>query len=76
MQLGLLAEAQGEYATAAGRLGQAIDREDRNWLLYYLRSQGRSTRRANAAAARADLAGPSELNPLESCLREGWDGCG
>src|ERR1044072_1701681 len=34
VQLGLLAELQGDYATAAERLTQAIDREDRNWQLY------------------------------------------
>ena len=39
MQLGLLAQVQGDYALAVQRLSQAIDREDHNWLLYYLRSK-------------------------------------
>ena len=39
VQLGLLAQLQGDYPAAAERLTQAIDREDRNWLLYYLRSK-------------------------------------
>src|SRR6187549_458663 len=38
-QLALVAEAERDYDTAAGRLTQAIDREDRNWQLYYLRSR-------------------------------------
>lgn len=60
--LGLLAEAQGEYTTASGRLSQAIHREDRNWELYYLRS--RVEREAgHRAAARADFKRALELNP-------------
>lgn len=75
VQLGLLAELQGEYAQAAGRLSQAIDREDRNWLLYYLRSKIEHEA-GDTASSRADLRRAQQLNPLESCLREGWDGCG
>ena len=61
--LGLLAEAQGEYVTASGRLAQAINREDRNWQLYYLRA--RVERAAgNDEAARADIAKARQLNPL------------
>jgi hypothetical protein len=75
VQLGLLAEAQGDYVTAAGRLSQAIHREDRNWLLYYLRSKIEHEA-GDTASARADLRRAQQLNPLESCLREGWDGCG
>lgn len=75
LQLGLLAEAQGDYATAADRLGQAIDREDDNWLLYYLRAriehQG-----GDEAAARADIEAARRLNPEEKCLGEGFEGCG
>ena len=60
--LGLLSETQGEYATASGRLSQAIHREDRNWQLYYLRS--RVEREAgHRAAARADFERALELNP-------------
>ena len=75
VQLGLLAELQGDYVTAAGRLSQAINREDRSWLLYYLRSKIEHEA-GDTASARADLRRAQQLNPLESCLREGWDGCG
>ena len=68
MQLGLLAELQGDYPTAIGRLSQAIDREDRNWLLYYLRSKIEHEA-GERRRARADLDRARELNPLEACLR-------
>jgi O-Antigen ligase/Tetratricopeptide repeat len=74
VQLGLLAESQGDYATAVERFTQAIDREDRNWQLYYLRS--RVEREAgDLAEARADLNRARDLNPLEECLR-GKPECG
>jgi O-antigen ligase/polysaccharide polymerase Wzy-like membrane protein len=75
VQLGLLAEVDGDYATATSRLSQAIHREDRNWLLYYLRSKIEHEA-GDTASSRADLRRAQQLNPLESCLREGWDGCG
>jgi len=75
VQLGLLAQLQGDYETASGRLAQAIHREDRNWLLYYLRSKIEH-QAGDLAGARADLRRAQDLNPRESCLREGWDGCG
>jgi O-antigen ligase len=74
VQLGLLAEAQGDYATAAERFTQAIDREDRNWQLYYLRSRVEEEA-GNQAEARADLNRARRLNPLEDCLR-GKPSCG
>jgi O-antigen ligase len=74
VQLGLLAESQGDYATAAERLTQAIDREDRNWQLYYLRSRVEEEA-GDRAAARADLNRARRLNPLEKCLR-GKPSCG
>ncbi len=75
VQLGLLAESQGDYATAAERLSQAIDREEGNWQLYYLRA--RVEREAgDDAAAGADLAEARRLNPREACLQEGFEGCG
>jgi O-antigen ligase len=74
VQLGLLAESQGDYATAAERLTQAIDREDRNWQLYYLRSRVEEEA-GDRAAARADLDHARRLNPLEKCLR-GKPSCG
>ena len=74
VELALIAEAQRDYATAASRLTQAIDREDRNWQLYYLRS--RVERAAgDAAAARADAERARRLNPLEECL-DGIPDCG
>jgi tetratricopeptide (TPR) repeat protein len=75
VQLGLLAQLQGDYVTATGRLSQAINREDRSWLLYYLRSKIEHEA-GDTASSRADLRRAQQLNPLESCLREGWDGCG
>lgn len=74
VQLGLLAESQGDFATAAERLTQAIDREDRNWQLYYLRSRVEEEA-GDTAAARADLDRARRLNPLEKCLR-GRPDCG
>jgi len=74
VQLALLAELQNDYPTAVNRLTQAIDREDRNWQLYYLRS--RVKRKAGeAAAAQADLDRARSLNPLEECL-DGTPSCG
>ena len=74
VQLGLLAQLQGDTATANERLTQAIEREDHNWQLYYLRSKVASEA-GDAAAARADIARAEELNPLETCFRAGGD-CG
>lgn len=74
VQLGLVAEAQGDYAAAAARYSQAIDREDHNWQLYYLRS--RVEREAgDDAAAQADIEKARRLNPLEECLT-GAPSCG
>jgi hypothetical protein len=74
-QLGLLAEVEGDYATAAAQIGRAIDREEGNWVLYYLRARIEH-KAGEEAAARADRRRARELNPRESCLREGWEGCG
>lgn len=74
VQLALLAEAQGDHQAAGERLTQAIDREDRNWQLYYLRS--RVERAAGeGAAAKADVERARQLNPLEECL-DGIPDCG
>lgn len=64
VQLGLIAEFQGDYPVAVARLTQAIDREDGNWQLYYLRS-GMRAEAGDAAGAEADLERARELNPLE-----------
>jgi O-antigen ligase len=68
VQLGLIAESQGEYDVAIERLTQAIDREDRNWQYYYLRSRVEEEA-GDQAAARADRVRARRLNPLEQCLR-------
>ena len=75
VQLGLLAESQGEYGPAAERLGQAIDREEDNWQLYYLRARIEHEA-GSEAAARADREEARRLNPEEKCLEEGFEGCG
>jgi len=75
VQLGLLAELEGDYPTAVGQLGEAIDREEDNWLLYYLRARIEH-KGGDEDAAAADLRRARELNPLERCLREGFEGCG
>ena len=75
LQLGLLAQLQGDYAIAVERLGQAIDREEDNWVLYYLRADAENEA-GNDAAARADLAEARRLNPEEKCLAEGFGVCG
>jgi len=75
VQLGLLAQQQGDLPAARERLSQAIEREDRNWVFYYLRSKVEHEA-GELGAARADLRRAQQLNPLESCLQDGWDGCG
>lgn len=75
VQLGLLAESQGEYDLAAERMGQAIDREESNWQLYYLRARIRHEA-GDEAGAKADLEKAKRLNPEEKCLEEGFEGCG
>jgi O-antigen ligase len=74
LQLGLLAESEGDYATAIHRLGQAIDREEGNWQLYYLRARVKHEAGDEAGAA-ADLREAERLNPEEKCIREGFEGC-
>ena len=74
VQLALLAELERDYPAAAERLTQAIDREDRNWQLYYLRSRVEGAA-GDANAARADLERARRLNPLEDCLDQAA-GCG
>ncbi len=75
LQLGLLAESDGDYATAVQRLSEAIDREEGNWQLYYLRARVEHEAGDDAAAS-ADLSQAQRLNPEEKCLREGFEGCG
>jgi tetratricopeptide (TPR) repeat protein len=70
VQLGLIAERQGEYDLAVHRLSQAIDREDGNWELFALRSRMEASG-GDAAAAHADLEKARELNPLAPQLKAG-----
>jgi O-antigen ligase len=74
VQLGLLAELNGEYETAAIEFSHAINREDHNWQWYYLRSKVEHEGGDNAAAL-VDLRKARELNPIAECLRSGWN-CG
>ncbi len=74
VQLGLLAELQRDYPTAKERFSQAISRQDLDWQLYYLRSRVEHEA-GEESAARADLRRARQLNPLEECLRSGWN-CG
>jgi O-antigen ligase len=75
LQLGLLAESQKDYATAAQRLTEAIDREEGNWQLFYLRARIRHLA-GEDAAAKGDLQEAQRLNPEEKCLEEGFERCG
>jgi hypothetical protein len=75
VQLGLVAQLQGDFPNATARMSEAIDREDRNWILYYLRARIEDEA-GEAAAARADIREAERLNPQEECLREGFEGCG
>ncbi|HEY1285173.1 MAG TPA: O-antigen ligase family protein [Solirubrobacterales bacterium] len=74
VQLGLLAELEGDYPGAISRFGEAIDREDQNWQWFYLRSKAEQGA-GDEAAARSDLERARELNPLAKCLRT-EAGCG
>lgn len=75
LQLGLIAQKQGNLPLAAERLQDAIDREDHNWVLYYLLARVQHEA-GEEGAAKASLSKAMELNPLEACLSEGWEGCG
>jgi O-antigen ligase len=74
VQLGLLAQLQGDYPEAISRFSDAIDREDQNWQWFYLRSKA-EREAGDGAAARSDLERARELNPLAKCLRT-EAGCG
>jgi O-antigen ligase len=74
VQLGLLAERQGEYPIAIEHLTHAIEREDRNWQWFYLRSRIEHAA-GDEEAAQADLERARELNPRSECLRGEW-ACG
>jgi Flp pilus assembly protein TadD len=63
VQLGLLAELQGDNPGAVSRFSQAIDREDGNWELYLLRARA-ERKTGQLGAARSDVAQARRLNPL------------
>lgn len=63
LQLALLAQLQGDLPSAINLLGEAIDREDRNWQLYNLRAQ-METELGDTASAERDFARARELNPI------------
>jgi O-antigen ligase len=71
VQLGLLTERQGNYPAAITHFGHAIEREDRNWQWYYLRSRVEHEA-GKSKAARAGLERARELNPVAECLRGEW----
>jgi hypothetical protein len=70
VQLGLIAEEEGEYGLARDRMTQAIEREEENWELYAYRSR-MEAEAGEAAAAKADLEHARRLNPLAPQLRGG-----
>ena len=72
VQLGLLAEAQGDFPSAVVDYTHAIEREDRNWQWYYLRSKAEHQAGEEVPAQR-DLAKARELNPMAACLASGWE---
>jgi O-antigen ligase len=71
VQLGLLTERQGNYPAAIVHFSHAIEREDRNWQWYYLRSRVEHEG-GDEKSARADLDRARELNPQAVCLRGEW----
>jgi O-antigen ligase len=75
VQLGLLAQLQGEFPAATEDFTNAIEREDRNWQWYYLRSKVEHEA-GDEESAQRDLEESRELNPRAKCLREGWRRCG
>ena len=70
VQLGLLAELQGDYPTAIIHFTDAIEREDRNWQMYYLRARVEGAA-GNTARAKADTDKAMQLNPRAPELQAG-----
>lgn len=62
VQLGLLAELQRDFTGATLYFTRAIEREDRNWQLYYLRARVEG-KAGDTAAAEADTEKARQLNP-------------
>ena len=75
LQLGLLAQAQGEYPTGDPPL-RAGDRPRGPQLDALLPAgQGASTRAGRTKPPRRTSNEAKRLNPLETCLSEGFEGC-
>lgn len=73
VQLGLIAQLQGDFPAAIEHFSNAIEREGHNWQWYYLRSQVEHEA-GDAAAAQKDIERARQLNPRAGCLREkGWN---
>ena len=83
VQLGLLADLQGDYSAAIVDFTHAIEREDHNWQYYFLRSVVRDKSAGSAEAAgeragarrlrreaQADLEHARRLNPRAPELEE------
>jgi hypothetical protein len=68
LQLGLVSEAQGNYASASHWLDEAIRRSRRDWTLW-LTAARIETRRGNAGAAKRDLDEARRLNPTSAVFR-------
>ncbi len=72
VQLGLLAERQGNYPVAITHFSHAIEREDRNWQLVLPALAGRA-RGGRIEAPRWPISKRrGELNPAAQCLRGEW----
>jgi O-antigen ligase len=74
VQLGLLAQLQHDYPSATVDFTRAIEREDRNWQWYYLRSTVEREGGDEASAMR-DIEKARQLNPLAACLKAGGPPC-
>ena len=62
LELGLISEAEGNFAAASHQLDEAISRARNDWSLW-ARAAIIETERGNVAAARRDLAEARRLNP-------------
>jgi O-antigen ligase len=71
VQLGELAELEGNYSTAAAHFTRAVERENLNWKWYYLRARAEHEL-GNEGASLKDLERARQLNPLLECLHERW----
>jgi tetratricopeptide (TPR) repeat protein len=68
LQLGLVSEAEGNFASAAQWLNEAISRSTRDWALWTTAARI-EIERGNARAAKRDIAEARRLNPNSPALR-------